>query len=376
LAWRTGLDGALALDGARSVDWLTGRARTRQPAMQTLEEKGSKLGVAPFKMPKGFKLKECPLWIVAVDFSQQSMCALRLAAKLCALKNNGCSRDNMLVVTLAPAAGFEKVDNTRNFQKCDDELRRCFPLTDHVVYKTIAVPEGWSISDVLVYYANHAYKISDTSTIQSRLVIGAAGAADEEQLQKKNTSVEFSALGRVAAECAAKCKVPVVLAKRPWATRSAMPGVARGGDERNGRNGLRGLTIAVCVTELNVSSTAFDLALSFCRPGDTLLALHVGAVGAVVNNYSGVCIKAVHTGLVSAAHLCTTTVLKTDMKNGGVAAAILRLALDSEHGPADVLVMGSVELKKAQNRHVIGSVTMALARDANAPHLCVVKSYS
>lgn len=116
--------------------------------------------------------------------------------------------------------------------------------------------------------------------------------------------------------------------------------------------------------------------MSLCRNVDTLVALHVFSESvsaeAVVEYYQGECDKAKYLGHASNDSMMrTTAVTKGDMAQGGLSGAILRLAAD-----ADVLVMGSIELKKAKNRHVLGSLAVAIAKDRQAPHLFVVKNYT
>jgi len=312
-------------------------------------------------------ISHCTIWVVAMDFSDLSFRSLRLAGKLAKMRKNTLM-DHFICLNVVPKG--ESTERAPAFATCVEELRKCGASPFHIHSKTLELKEGWTISSTLVYYANHAHLVSSTASVC--LVLGAAGTTNEQHdeglADRDRSNDKHASLGGVASFCLATSKVPVLMAKMPWTIR---PKWSSSREEREGRNGKPGLTIAVCVTDHHVSKTAFDMACGLCRPEDTLIAVHVitESSSAVANRYKGECEKIQATGHVACASVTMAPTTKADMANGGLAGTILRLV-----DAADVIVMGSVELNNAANRKVLGSIAVAIAKDKMAPHLMIVKS--
>ena len=103
------------------------------------------------------------------------------------------------------------------------------------------------------------------------LVLGAAGRAEEDSGQPRPSGQP--PMGSVAIKCQETCKVPIVIVK---STQSPITedGVRRGA--RPSCASKNGLNFAVCIDRSNLSRMAFDTALMYAKPQDSIFCLHVG----------------------------------------------------------------------------------------------------
>jgi nucleotide-binding universal stress UspA family protein len=300
------------------------------------------------------------LWVVAFDGSDLAKRALRLASFLMNPKMSLKGRqDNVLVVT-CNMPGESAADHSALFADCVLELMRCGIWEKRVACKAIDLPDGWTVGDGLVYFANHVHGAGST-----RLVLGAAGVTAQ-STGAGHTEYRFARLGGIAKQCLAKVKVPVTIVKEPWVYREGPLGRV----QRLGRNGEPGVTIVCCVDSSNLSELAFDMAVSLCREGDTLRAIHVsghdrkGESELVASSYSAECQK-----VADAKGLASAEFVACDI-HGSIADTVIQATAD-----ADVIVMGSVELSDVNKRHVLGSVCLSVAQHPTA-HMMIVKSYA
>ena len=294
------------------------------------------------------------LWVIAVDGSDLSMRALRLAAFLMnpTFIKSG-QRDQVVVVNIVQQG---EAENTNLLVTCREELRKCNlqNVEKQVALKTITLPEGWSVGDGLVYFTNHVHMG------QTHLVIGAAG--------KRADGSGFSHLGSIAEQCLAKVKVPVTVVKGPWGTTSHGDRGPFGRPLRHGMDASTGLQIVVCIDGSRTGDLAFDAGTSFCREGDTLTALHVESVDSTDSlcekKYPVECEK-----VLESKKLAACKYVHVPSKRNSISDAII--AASDE---ADILVMGTVELVNIKKRNVLGSIALHIAKKAKG-HLTVIKNF-
>ena len=304
------------------------------------------------------------VWVVAVDGSDTSMRAARLASFLMNAKAKKVDkgRDAVLIVNVVkPGSAVPEA----LFGNCVNELRSCGLNTLSQVHCTpIQLPnENWGVGDALVYFANHV------NMGRARLLIGGAGM--------HNDKGKWSKLGSIAEQCLAKVKVPVVLVRGSWGTDVHGDRNPLGRPIRQGKEAGSGLNILCCIDGTNTGDHAFDLATTLCREGDALSALHVETVSdnaahandrmsAVEQKYTTECTKVSDSmGLAACRYL---------QVHAGKGMAISEPIIEASHD-CDLLVMGTVELLNIKKRHILGSIAMHIAAAAHG-HMMVVKNYA
>ena len=305
-----------------------------------------------------FKYPSDKLMIVALDGSDLSFRALRLASFLmCSKQVSKGARDNVVVVNVL------KPGQTENRQLMDNavqELRKCMVLEWNVCCKSVPLPEGWTVGDALVYFANHA---GLGHANQSHLVIGAQGA---------DGCGDMSKMGTIAVQCCAKCKVPVTVVKGAWGTVSG-DRTALGRPMRTGRDGKEetGLSILVCIDGTVTGHKAFDIATAFCREGDRLTALHVTGFLQLRTEMADARYVIECAKVRDSRKLASCEFVKVPPgKGSSISDAIVAASAE-----CDLLVMGSVELANIKKRHLLGSVAMAITKRSQC-HMCVVKNFA
>lgn len=304
------------------------------------------------------------VWVVAVDGSDTSMRAVRLASFLMNAKSKKVDkgRDAVLIAHIVKPG---EAAPTSLFGDCTNELRACGLDTFKQVHCTaIELPnENWGVGDALVYFANHI------NMGRARLLIGGAGVHKDKK--------EWAKLGSIAEQCLAKVKVPVVLVRGPWGTNAQGDRNALGRPIRQGKEEGTGLNIVCCVDGTNTGDHAFDVATTICREGDSLTALHVETIhdsaahandrmSAVESKYATECAKV---GESMALADC-----KYKQVHAGKGAAISEPIIESSYD-CDLLVMGTVELLNIRKRHILGSIAMHIASSAKG-HMMIVKNYA
>jgi len=333
------------------------------PALKTRETWAVPEGKLPpddFALPSRWDTGPGKLWVVAIDGSQVSMRALRLAAFLMDTPTKASkSTDHLLAVHIIPTgvARDTVLEGT-----CKAEAVKCGLTVDgrsdhQFGFKTISMPFGWQVGDAIVYFANHVMHG------HARLVLGAMGM-DETKSPSK--------LGSIATQALAKSKVPVTVVKGPWGTttgdRDPMGRPVRQGLDASIQTGLN---IVCCVDGTSTGDVALDFAASLCREGDTLSALHIEGNNAArtvlaEQKYKAECMK-----IKESKKLAECAFSKERIEGSSIADSI---AKGQAAANADVLVMGTVELVNISKRNTLGSVALGIAKRCEA-HLCVVKNY-
>lgn len=330
-------------------------------------------GVSTFALPEGKlaphdmdvgSILNLPgnMWVVAVDGSDLSLRALRLA---CFLMNPKLKTDSLCVLHIVKEMG---VDADSLEKQCKAEAQSCGVLSDirghnQFAFKTVVMPNGWEAGDVLVYFTNHI-GLFKKGTSGTRLVLGAQGA------DAKGGEGKMANLGHIATQCLAKVKVPTITVSRAWQGLNGEQTNLLGRKARVGKDQSSGVKIVVCVDDTHVSEVAFDKAVSVARKGDTLVALHVvgtytdrAMTERVKSHFDGECGKvAASKGIQCDLQVYTSKESLTD--------AVLDATCD-----ADLLVMGSVELGDMRKRKTLGSNVLGVAKGTRC-HLCVVKQLS
>ena len=296
------------------------------------------------------------LWVVGMNGSDLSMRALRLGAFL--MSPSYKNHDTILAINIVKTDAPEGDDVTL-FGKCNEAVRSCGAIPERVLTcKTIRLPEGWTPGDALVYYSNH---ISPPCGGETRLVIGAQGNDDKGSASK---------LGDIALQCLAKAKVPVVLVKEGWKHLAHGEQGKLSRKKRMGNNDEDGIKVVCAVDGTEIGELAFDTAVSMCREGDVLHAVHVktdSEVSAKAERFfQGECAK------VQASKKLQECVFKTvDPAVGGL--TVSEALIDASY-EADLMILGTVELNTIKKRHLLGSVPLNIAKGSGA-HMVVVKRY-
>ena len=207
-------------------------------------------------------------YLVGLDGSDLSWEALRLATRIMGPKDDV----HALAIVKPGGAPDSLVADAEGILRGAGLLGAARGGAQFVV-ETEALKDGWTIAQQLIYAANHV------NNRRGILVMGAAGGGAEGKAHPAGNPP----MGSVARDALHRVKVPLVLVRgnptrAPSKSDVASPPAAAASAAAAADGGAHArapMTVAVCVDDDSVSDHAFDVAIRFCRPGDTLVALHV-----------------------------------------------------------------------------------------------------
>lgn len=137
--------------------------------------------------------------------------------------------------------------------------------------------------------------------------------------------------------------------------------------------------IVVCVDDHEVSKRCFDLASRLVRSGDELDALHVDTDSTVAQmvytKFNDMCGKLSATTGVSSHKIFNVPKKGGSIKNTIIDYCDEGTTLNGAPTPADVLVMGSIELADPKKDVYLGSVVAAVAKVSEC-NLLIVKHFA
>jgi len=254
-------------------------------------------------------------------------------------------------------------ENSKIFNEAETQARAAgVNMFKSFSTKSLKIPDGWSLVDTLVYFANH------TARFRGRLVLGAKGLTGADQ-------PKMDRLGHVALSCLDRVKVPVTIVKEAWRGASGDHN-AMGRIMRVGRNGLPGLTIVVTIDGTDISLRAFDYAADLVRPKDRLICLHVESSG---DRHLAPELQTHYTtelGKIEQSVKEASTEFTIIPRTGSALSD--DIVSYCEKISADLIVLGSVELSKPVRgeKLKLGSVASAIAKGTAKCHFAVIKNTS
>mmetsp|Transcript_14820 Transcript_14820/g.39894 ORF Transcript_14820/g.39894 Transcript_14820/m.39894 type:complete len:304 (-) Transcript_14820:89-1000(-) len=296
---------------------------------------------------------------VAVDGSHVSYQAMRLAMSLMQRK------DTLLVLHAVEEGSLAGKD--ANAMDADTlhknaviEALKYRLLAEQVQAESIELKPDRSVAQFLVSTANTRGKV---------FVVGASGRGAE---QSKSSASH--PLGSVAEQCLYHSKCPIILArdtlgkfafKHPEDIDQSKPRPA--------------LNLAVAVDGSNIAKRAFDRAVSFVSPGDSIAAYHVHdgmhlstnpafLLKNVKSLYEAECAKA-----SALRHLKGGTFEAMARRGGDTIASIMSAKCADEH--VDLLLLGSIVLADPTKGMYLGSVAAGCAKQATTS-VCIIKNYA
>lgn len=299
-------------------------------------------------------------FVCAVDGSDVSWCALRLALSLMR------DRDTCLIVhgvedeAVAGKDGTARLDSDSLLRNAQVEALKFRLRLESIHAEAIQLKEKSSLLQMLVSIANSRGKT---------FVVGASGRGHE----RKAREGAAKPLGSVAEQLLYHVKVPLILVRSSRGKFNL-----RAPDEIDPAHPRPEITFACAVDGSNISKRAFDRAISFALPSDTVLAVHchdglsprVEPLHQLKNLkpfYDAETAKA--KALKRAKECRFEGVLKKSGESNHAAIGEFCMA-----NSVDLLVLGSIELADPTKGLYLGSVAAACAKliDTN---VCIVKNY-
>lgn len=293
---------------------------------------------------------------VAVDGSSLSHSALRLALAL--MRSPA---DTLLVVHAVNedtdrVAGKDitRLDETSLLKMAQLEALKLRVRPEQVSAETVSLGAR-TIVQALASAANTRSKV---------FVVGASGRGQEMRNGSKP-------LGSVAEGLLSSVRVPMVLMRTARGAKFQL----RAPDELSPLEPRPPITFGVAVDRSTIAKRAFDQAMLFATPRDTVRVVHAhasldGAARAELNAlqplYDAECAKAT---ALRAVKECKLDVLATTQRE----TIQSKIADFCESAEIDLLILGSIELADPSNGLHLGSVAAACAKMTHT-NVCIIKN--